>query len=163
MRDLLKELLPTDAVVLDVGTGDGTIASMLLQEREDVTIKGVDVHPRPSTKIPVTIFDGQTLPFPNSSFDVVSFVDVLHHISDPERLLLEAVRVARGYVIIKDHLAENALDRCVLRLMDWVGNAPHGVRLPYNYMSLSEWSTVFDQSVFKLRILEPIFRCTHRQ
>jgi hypothetical protein len=27
--------------------------------------------------------------------------------------------------------------------MDWVGNAHHGVALPYNYWSRSEWSAAF--------------------
>lgn len=27
--------------------------------------------------------------------------------------------------------------------MDWVGNAPHGVRLPYNYLSRDEWQRLW--------------------
>jgi hypothetical protein len=27
--------------------------------------------------------------------------------------------------------------------MDWVGNAPHGVRLPYNYLARSEWAATY--------------------
>ena len=30
--------------------------------------------------------------------------------------------------------------------MDWVGNAPHGVTLPYNYLSEAEWLSVYAQS-----------------
>jgi hypothetical protein len=41
--------------------------------------------------------------------------------------------------LIKDHVAENWLDQATLRLMDWVGNRPHGVALPYAYLSSSEW------------------------
>jgi len=28
--------------------------------------------------------------------------------------------------------------------MDWVGNAHHGVALPYNYWSKPEWDAAFD-------------------
>ena len=28
--------------------------------------------------------------------------------------------------------------------MDWVGNAPHGVVLPYNYWTKSQWDVVFE-------------------
>jgi hypothetical protein len=30
--------------------------------------------------------------------------------------------------------------------MDWVGNAPHGVSLPYNYLSRAQWDEAFRQS-----------------
>jgi len=55
--------------------------------------------------------------------------DVLHHTQDPAVLLREAVRVSRSFVLLKDHLDENILDDVTLRLMDWVGNRPHGVVL----------------------------------
>jgi hypothetical protein len=32
-----------------------------------------------------------------------------------------------------------------LRLMDWVGNRGHDVRLPYNYLSKAEWNAVFGE------------------
>ena len=63
-----------------------------------------------------------------------------HHARAPESLIAEAARVARKAVIVKDHLAESPLDRLTLRMMDWVGNAPHGVALPpYNYASRETW------------------------
>jgi hypothetical protein len=46
-------------------------------------------------------------------------------------------------VIVKDHFAENTLDRATLSLMDWVGNAPHGVSLPYNFWSRDRWKCAF--------------------
>jgi hypothetical protein len=35
--------------------------------------------------------------------------------------------------------------------MDWVGNARHGVRLPYKYLSRAEWDRAFDQSRLAVR------------
>ena len=58
-------------------------------------------------------------------------------------LISEASRVARKAVIIKDHLSENKLDHLTLRVMDWVGNAPHGVVLPYNYAPRRDWDQWF--------------------
>jgi 2-polyprenyl-3-methyl-5-hydroxy-6-metoxy-1,4-benzoquinol methylase len=46
-------------------------------------VRGIDIMARPTSHIPVDIFDGQTIPHPDKSFDVVSFVDVLHHTDDP--------------------------------------------------------------------------------
>jgi SAM-dependent methyltransferase len=140
---LCAKLLPENASVLDVGTGDGTIASIVMSNRPDVRVQGIDVHPRPSTKIPVTIFDGKKIPFEANSFDSVMVVDVLHHTDDPASMLKEIARVSSSSVIIKDHTIEGFLARPTLRLMDWVGNAPHGVRLPYNYFSINQWQRGF--------------------
>ena len=39
---------------------------------------------------------------------------------------------ARG-IVLKDHTRNGLFSGSTLRFMDWVGNARHGVRLPYNY------------------------------
>jgi hypothetical protein len=72
------------------------------------------------------------------------FVDVLHHTADPLLLLREANRVGK-MILIKDHFREGFFSGTRLRFMDWVGNARHGVALPYNYWSRSEWSAAFSQ------------------
>jgi SAM-dependent methyltransferase len=140
---MLAAQLPRNASVLDVGCGDGTVASLIAQLRPDVSLRGVEFLVRPGCKIECTAFDGNALPFPDASFDVCMFVDVLHHTQDVSVLLREAVRVSREYVLIKDHLDENSLDHATLRFMDWVGNRPHGVTLTYNYQSRMQWDSHF--------------------
>lgn len=73
------------------------------------------------------------------------FVDVLHHTVDPAILLKEAHRVARESVVIKDHTSDSLLSGPILRFMDWVGNAHHGVILPYNYWPTARWEQTFGQ------------------
>jgi len=139
----VADLLPRDASVLDVGCGDGQIAWLVGQQRSDVRIRGVDVLVREQTAIPVEPFDGCRLPFDDTSFDVVMFIDVLHHTDDPERLLAESARVARRAVVIKDHLREGLLADATLRFMDRVGNRRHGVALPHNYWTRDQWQEAF--------------------
>jgi SAM-dependent methyltransferase len=139
----LASLIPPNAKVLDVGCGDGNVARLLLDARPDIQIEGIDVLVRPHTHIPVTQFDGKSIPFPDRSFDAVMFVDVLHHTDDPMILLAEARRVARRAVILKDHCSDGVLAGPTLRLMDWVGNARHGVVLPYQYWRRSQWRDAF--------------------
>ena len=86
--------------------------------------------------------DVRTLPFDDGHFDAAMIVDVLHHTDDPEAVLREAARVAR-VVVVKDHLREGFAANTTLRFMDWIGNAAHGVRLPYNYLSLAEWRRIW--------------------
>jgi SAM-dependent methyltransferase len=135
----LASLLPKNAKVLDVGCGDGTLDSLILRSRPDLTISGIDVLVRPQTHIPVVPFDGNTIPYPDRAFDVVMFVDVLHHTDDPMVLLREARRVARLAIVLKDHTKDGVLAGPTLRFMDWVGNRHHGVVLPYNYWTQTQW------------------------
>jgi SAM-dependent methyltransferase len=144
LADALAPLIPAEVrSVLDIGCGDGTIAGLLAEHRPDLAIEGVEVIPRPSCRIPCRAFDGAQLPFPDRSFDVCLFVDVLHHTTDVTQLLREAARVSRSHVVLKDHLSESSFDDAILRGMDWVGNRPHGVTLTYNYQSFHQWQQHF--------------------
>ena len=143
LAEMLAAQIPQRASVLDIGCGDGTIGSLIQQLRPDVSVQGVEYLVRPECKIECQAFDGASLPFPDASFDVCLFVDVLHHTQDPSILLREAVRVSRSFVLLKDHLDENFFDDATLRFMDWVGNRPHGVVLTYNYQSRKQWAEHF--------------------
>jgi len=124
---------------LDMGCGNGMIAAQVMERRPDVEIVGIDVLVRLDAVIPVQVYDGKTLPYADRSFDSVILIDVLHHIDDRTASLAECLRVVRGEVIVKDHFYANAVEHLVLRGLDWVGNAPHGVRLPYNYFTRRDW------------------------
>ena len=145
IADHASRLLPRDARVLDVGTGDGLIAAALAERRRDVSIEGIDVLVRQNTAIPVTPFNGREIPLAAASVDVVTMFDVLHHADDPAALLAEACRVARTCVVLKDHVANGWLARTILAVMDDVGNRRHGVALPHRYLSGREWRGVIEQ------------------
>lgn len=145
LADVFARNLPTGAAVLDVGTGDGTLAALISQRVEGLNIKGVEVSPRADCAIEVEKFDGVSLPFEDNSFDVVLFSDVLHHVTDPMVLLAEARRVARSKLVIKDHLLKGFLAGPTLRFMDKVGNARFKVPVPGNYWSASQWQKAFEE------------------
>ena len=141
----IAEWLPAGPSVLDVGCGDGAVAKQLAALRPDLQIQGLDVLIRRETQIPVRSFDGRQIPEGDGSFDVVLLVDVLHHAHDPAALLREAKRVARRAIIVKDHCRDGLLAGPTLRLMDWVGNARHGVALPYEYWPRARWLATFHE------------------
>jgi SAM-dependent methyltransferase len=143
LAEHLAGFIPRGARVLDVGCGDGTIDHLIAQRRADMSIEGIDVLVRPQTRIPVRPFDGATIPYPDASFDVVMFVDVLHHTADPLVLLREAARVGK-MILIKDHFRQGFLAGPTLRFMDWLGNAHFGVALPYNYWTRTQWTEALD-------------------
>lgn len=140
---VLAEMIPPGVSVLDVGCGDGNIGNLIRQKQPGVAVHGLEVMARPTCAIEYSLFDGTRIPYEQGAFDVCLFVDVLHHSDDLALLLREAARVSRRYVLVKDHLCNNAADHATLRFMDWVGNRPHGVRLPYNYKNRREWDALF--------------------
>lgn len=150
LSESLAAEIPPGSSVLDIGCGDGTIASLIQNENPTVTIQGIEFAPRPSCRIPCKLFDGMKIPHESDSFDVCMFVDVLHHTHGIELLLSEACRVSRRYILIKDHRAETRLDFRTLQFMDWVGNRPHGVVLPYNYQSMAQWDRFFSNAGLKV-------------
>ena len=143
LADHIEPHLPRNATVLDIGCGDGQLAALLEARRPDIAARGVDVLVRKVTAIPIDHYDGLHLPASDGAYDVALLIDVLHHADDPLAVLREAARVAR-LVVIKDHSRKGVLAGPTLRLMDWVGNARHGVALPYNYWSPAQWSEAFE-------------------
>ncbi len=137
-----SRLIDAPGTVLDVGCGDGTIAALLQARRPDLQVTGVDTLIRPHCAIPVTVFDGSRLPFEDKSVRTVLLFDVLHHASDPDRLLAECARVADA-IVLKDHLADGWGSAALLRFMDRVGNERHGVASPGRYRTRAEWKAAF--------------------
>jgi SAM-dependent methyltransferase len=144
LAKLLADAIPARSRVLDVGCGGGQLDRLLLDLRHDLEIQGIDVLVRPGAAMPVAAFDGRHIPHGDKSFDVVMMVDVLHHTEDPAILLGEAKRVARRCIVIKDHCRDGFLAEQTLRFMDWVGNAPHGIALPYRYWPEVRWRRAFE-------------------
>jgi len=95
----------TEGTVLDLGSGDGLLLSLLAQK--GVTGKGLDLSEEGVAKarlkgLDTVVYDfgSQKLPFADSSFDTVVMLDILEHLYDPESVLKEAVRVARRAVVV---------------------------------------------------------------
>jgi len=143
LSDALARHIPPDARVLDVGAGDGQMALAIKKVRPDLEIRGLDVHVRSGMPVPIAHFNGKTLPNDESSYDVVMFVDVLHHADAPFVLLKEAMRVTRRSILIKDHIASGRISFQTLKFMDRIGNERYGVALPYNYWWEKQWWQAF--------------------
>ena len=146
ISQLISSSLTEGDKVLDIGSGDGKIASLVMQQMPSVNIEGIDLFVRKETFIKVTEFDGITIPFSDNFFNSSLLIDVLHHTDCQADLLIEAARVTRDFIIIKDHIKGGLLSETVLKIMDYTGNASHGVRLPYNYLTKDEWEELFEQT-----------------
>src|SRR5690349_3344695 len=65
--------------LLDVGSGDGTVALAIGRAVGAARVAGVDVKVRPHVAVETLHYDGTHLPFPDGAFEAVTISDVLHH------------------------------------------------------------------------------------
>lgn len=131
--------------ILDIGAGDGALDRLLLTENPLFHISGIDTLKRPFTFIPVEEYDGAHINLNDNSVEATMLIDVLHHTDNIAEVLKEASRVSKKYIIIKDHIVSDKKSLFKLKLMDYVGNKPNGVSLPYNYLTQDEWDCLFGQ------------------
>ena len=142
IASVIRERHPAGEVrCLDVGCGDMQIAERVADLAPGTVWTCTDIHELPAGLQDdvrwrkYQKFDGLHLPFPDRSFDVVLFCDVLHHVqTNAVVLLAEAVRTGSS-VIIKDHFEYSLFSRMVLWAMDFVGNWSYGVSLPKRYFT----------------------------
>lgn len=149
LKELLFPHLGNIRSLLDVGCGNGRIA-WALEKKLGVKVVGVDKLVQKNAVIPVKKYSGQTLPFADNSFDAVLLVDVVHHEVEQKRLIREARRVSRKYVLIKDHYWENGLDKILLKWADDMGNKIYGIALPYKFLNLQTWENLFKDCGLKV-------------
>ncbi len=133
--------LPQNARVLDIGCGFGTLGRALMDAapERNLVVEGLERVRRDGEAIPVTAYDGRTAPFADNAFDAVIMADVLHHEPDPHRLLDEAARISRRFIIIKDHARQGLLAQQRISLIDWAANAPYGVPCLFRYNTPAQW------------------------
>jgi demethylmenaquinone methyltransferase/2-methoxy-6-polyprenyl-1,4-benzoquinol methylase len=92
---------PAGAHVLDVATGTGLVASELLRQGYEVT--GVDqsagmlatARAWLGTQVELHEARAEDLPFPDASFDALTFTYLLRYVDDPAATLAELARVVK--------------------------------------------------------------------
>ncbi len=107
LDDLFAQAAPES--VLDVGCGEGVLTEQWARRLGDRRVVGIDLddpklvaewsaRARPNLEFVST--PGGELPFGEREFDLVSAIEALEHIPDPERTIAEMARVARGHLLI---------------------------------------------------------------
>jgi ubiquinone/menaquinone biosynthesis C-methylase UbiE len=120
--------IPPSSLILDVGCGTGEFELLLLREHPEQSIVGVDLSEgmlelarQKCGAFPGATFyqaDAATLPFSDSSFDLIVSASAFHYFNEPAAALLEIRRVVKptGSVVILDWCK----DYLMCRLFDLV-------------------------------------------
>lgn len=136
--------------LLDLGAGTGFI-SRWLRRHSGVLPTLADVVPYRNRErsLPfIRLRDPFHVPVPDAAFDTVLMMFVLHHVRDrdgQERLLDEAVRVAKRRLIVLEDTPATPRDLAFNKAWDWVLNLRHRVPAPFTFRRVDEWTTVFKE------------------
>ncbi len=132
--------------MLSVGDGDGYV-SMRIKEKIGIEVQGLDILPYQEYRvigIPLTLYDGKNIPFPDKSFDIIAGIFLLHHCKD-DTILKEMIRVSRKKLIIVEDVFNNSLERLGLQVIDCIENRTFSseMPIPHNFRNLKQWKKVF--------------------
>jgi len=142
---LLAPHLEPGASVLDIGCGEGYVLDELAA-RGVVNLQGVDiVDIRRNKNHAFSLYDGETLPFPQRSFDLVVLSFVLHHVPNEKKLALldEALRVSRAKVVIVEDTPSTAFDRFMNRRHGESYRRRIHSRAAFGFLTEGEWRWLF--------------------
>jgi ubiquinone/menaquinone biosynthesis C-methylase UbiE len=134
--------------LLDLGAGTGFI-SRWLKERTGVEPTLTDVvsyHNREKDLPFIHLDDPFRVPVEDGSFEVVMLLFVFHHVAgfdDQERLLDEAVRIARRRIVVLEDTPQARLDLLFNKGWDWLLNRRHRVPCPFTFRTADEWTGLF--------------------
>ncbi len=128
--------------VLDFGAGNGLLAREI-KEQLDKEVILVDVVDYNYTELPMILYNPEgRLPLADEGVDTTILYTVLHHASDPEHLLEEAMRVTKQRLVIKESYIEEDDIRITNSFFDWFYNRVIGdedINVPLNFLKVEVW------------------------
>jgi len=95
--------------VLDVGCGEGVLTLRWAQRLQSGRVVGIDLEDpklqaewatRSRPNLEFRAAGSEELPFAEDEFDLVAAIEVLEHVSEPQRTLAEMQRVARRHLLV---------------------------------------------------------------
>jgi 2-polyprenyl-6-hydroxyphenyl methylase / 3-demethylubiquinone-9 3-methyltransferase len=169
--EIVRVLGPAPQRVLDLGCGAGLLSNYLAAAGHRVT--GIDTtaenlsvaRAHDSTQTATyAVGDACALQFADSSFDVVCAMDLLEHVTEPDKLIAEVGRVLRpgGVFFFHTFNRTRAAHLIVIKGVDWfVANAPKDLHVIELFRTPAEVEAMCERAgldVTLLRGSRPRFR-----
>lgn len=149
-KDLVNRIqfyLKDNDSILDIGSGPCNVCEILLNKCCNITPLDIQNLSFVNNLKPV-IYDGSKIPFNDNKFDKSLILTVLHHTSEPEKILREAKRVSKKIIIIEDIYA-NGLHKYLTYFFDSLLNLEF-MGHPHTNKSDEQWKKTFEKIGLKL-------------
>ena len=130
----IRPFVDKEDLILDVGSGSGSISKLLNAEPLDV----VDLH---EVGAPPGLFDGESVPYADDTFDAVLCISVLHHTENQKKLLEELKRVSKNKIIIFEDVPDSIVDKILCRIHSF---SAYG-RCSKCFHTTNEWRRIFHE------------------
>jgi 2-polyprenyl-6-hydroxyphenyl methylase/3-demethylubiquinone-9 3-methyltransferase len=168
--EIVRQLGPAACRVLDLGCGAGFLANHLALAGHQVT--GIDTTPEnlavahthdTTGSVTYELGDACALRFADASFDVVCAMDLLEHVTEPERLVAEASRVLRpgGLFFFHTFNRTRRAHLIVIKGVEWfVKNTPKNLHVIELFRTPGELAAMCDRAglaIHTLRGVRPRF------
>jgi 2-polyprenyl-3-methyl-5-hydroxy-6-metoxy-1,4-benzoquinol methylase len=95
--------------LLDVGCGEGVLVHRWAQRLGEARVVGIDLQEpsiqagwerRKAKNLEYRVMRAESLPFANDEFDLVTAIEVLEHVPDPEHSLAEMARCGERHLLV---------------------------------------------------------------
>lgn len=154
--------LQPDWRILDIGCATGNWLKLLQRKNPELNLFGLDISPHmvalAQKKAPaadIRLGDAENLPFPDQFFYLISIIDTLHYIQNPEKLLAECQRTLKpsGYLLIYTPAIEYLISRCVLYLGKISTATEKNIR-PLRYQEINHLVTATGLQLLDHRLID---------
>ena len=159
------ELIPPRSSVLEIGAGTGWQARALAEHGHQVSaVEVASSNYREELVWPVTEYDGEHIPFPPDSFDIVFSSNVLEHIPNVREFQRELHRVLKpggSAIHVVPSSAWSLWTNLTTVLKQWRIAEPHGEHAKNATVEILQfrrqaWENLFTKSGWSVIVQKPI-------
>jgi ubiquinone/menaquinone biosynthesis C-methylase UbiE len=161
IKNIKSILKPLDySNMLDIGCGEGYITSEMASLKKS-SVMGIDLGDEPLKKarsrygdIEFVKCSAYELPFEDSNFDLVTTIEILEHLDNPEKALEEIKRVSKKWIIfsVPDEPLWRILNVMSFRYLKDLGNTPGHV----NHWTPKDFRNLIKKHFRVLKIVKPL-------